>query len=159
MTTATAPESQAAATAAAVTAAVAGLSASALQQGNPALFAALEQQFSAAGATAERNRILAVQEQSMPGHEKLIQTLMFDGKTTGPEAAVQVLGAHRAALAKAGVDHFADAPTAAASSASATAPGAESMTRDQMVEKAEEHAKANGVEFAVAWKALGFDGK
>jgi len=100
-----------------------------------------------------------VQSQTMAGHEKLINTLMFDGKTTGPEAAVQVLGAHRAAMAQAADNHFADAPAAAASSASATAPGAESMTRDQMVEKAEEHAKAEGIEFTAAWKALGFDGK
>lgn len=47
------------------------------------------------GADAERERILAVQGQSMAGHEKLIQTLMFDGKTTGPEAAVAVLNAER----------------------------------------------------------------
>lgn len=48
------------------------------------------------GATAERARIQAVQEQSMPGHEALVQTLMFDGKTSGPEAAVQVLNAEKA---------------------------------------------------------------
>lgn len=52
------------------------------------------------GATAERGRIQAVQAQSMPGHGELIATLMFDGKTTGPEAAVQVLGAERGKLGK-----------------------------------------------------------
>jgi hypothetical protein len=31
----------------------------------------------------------------MPGHEDLIESLMFDGKTTGPEAAVKVLAAER----------------------------------------------------------------
>jgi len=49
------------------------------------------------GATAERERVQGVQEQSMPGHEKLIAELMFDGKTTGPEAAVKVLAAEKAA--------------------------------------------------------------
>jgi signal peptide peptidase SppA len=48
------------------------------------------------GATAERERIKAVEAQSMPGHDALIATLKFDGKTSGPEAAVQVLAAEKA---------------------------------------------------------------
>lgn len=48
------------------------------------------------GAVAERQRILAVEAQSVPGHEALIATLKADGKTTGPEAAVQVLAAEKA---------------------------------------------------------------
>jgi ClpP class serine protease len=47
------------------------------------------------GAKAERERIESVQAQSMAGHEKLIQTLMFDGETTGEQAAVKVLQAER----------------------------------------------------------------
>ncbi len=50
---------------------------------------------SAEGATAERQRIQDVFAQSMPGHDALIQDLAFDGKTTGPEAAVAVLNAER----------------------------------------------------------------
>lgn len=53
---------------------------------------------SAAGAKAERERIKAVQDQLLPGHEALIEILKWDGKTTGPEAAVQVLGAEKALL-------------------------------------------------------------
>jgi signal peptide peptidase SppA len=49
-----------------------------------------------AGAAAERQRIQDVEAQALPGHEALIQTLKFDGKTTGAEAAVQVLNAERA---------------------------------------------------------------
>ncbi len=49
------------------------------------------------GAAAERQRIQDVYAQSMPGHDKLIDQLAFDGKTTGPEAAVQVLRAEREA--------------------------------------------------------------
>jgi capsid assembly protease len=52
----------------------------------------------AEGAAAERARILSVREQAMPGHESLIDALAFDGKTSGPEAAVQVLAAERARL-------------------------------------------------------------
>lgn len=61
------------------------------------------------GATAERERIQAVLAQSMPGHEKLINTLAFDGKTTGPEAAVQILQAEKANSNKAAADIQADA--------------------------------------------------
>lgn len=46
-----------------------------------------------AGAEAERARIKAVKGQTLPGHEPLIERLMFDGKTTGPEAAALVIGA------------------------------------------------------------------
>lgn len=54
-----------------------------------------QQEGLAAGAQAERDRIAGVEAQSMPGHEKLIVALKADGKTTGPEAAVQVLAAER----------------------------------------------------------------
>lgn len=52
-----------------------------------------------AGMTAERTRIQAVEAQTLPGHEKLIAQLKFDGKTTGPEAAVQVLAAEKTVAA------------------------------------------------------------
>lgn len=48
------------------------------------------------GAAAERKRIQDVRAQTMPGHEALIETLAFDGKTTGEQAAVQVLAAEKA---------------------------------------------------------------
>lgn len=47
------------------------------------------------GSAQERSRIQAVREQVIPGHEALIERLAFDGSTTGPEAAVQVLAAER----------------------------------------------------------------
>ncbi len=50
----------------------------------------------AEGATNERSRIQAVRAQMMPGHQALVDKLAFDGTTTGPEAAVQVLAAERA---------------------------------------------------------------
>lgn len=55
------------------------------------LIAALQSE----GATAERNRMLEVQAQSMPGHEALIATLMADGVTNGPQAAMQILAAEK----------------------------------------------------------------
>lgn len=48
-----------------------------------------------AGAEAERKRIQAVEEQAFPGHDKLVAEMKFDGKTTGPEAAVRILAAEK----------------------------------------------------------------
>lgn len=71
-----------------------------LKSQHPAIAQALIDEGIAAGrsegAAAERDRILAVEAQAMPGHEKLIDQLKADGKTTGPEAAVQVLAAEKA---------------------------------------------------------------
>lgn len=47
------------------------------------------------GAETERSRIKAVEDQLIPGHEALIADLKYDGKTTGPEAAVKVLAAEK----------------------------------------------------------------
>jgi|TARA_Y100000310_G_scaffold194059_1_gene194051 signal peptide peptidase SppA len=49
----------------------------------------------AKGKQDELDRIQAVQTQSLSGHEDLIESLKFDGKTTGPEAAVAVLEAEK----------------------------------------------------------------
>jgi len=50
----------------------------------------------AEGAASELARIKDVEAQSLPGHEALVASLKYDGKTTGPEAASQVLAAERA---------------------------------------------------------------
>jgi hypothetical protein len=66
------------------------------------------------GESAERERIKAIEAQGegMPGHEKLIQEMKFDGKTTGPEAAVRLLSAEKAKKASRVADIRADAPAA-----------------------------------------------
>lgn len=77
-------------------AAQAALTLDALRAEHPEVFQAAR----TIGANEERERIRAVEAQAMPGHEELIARLKFDGKTTGPEAAVQVLAAERASLAE-----------------------------------------------------------
>ncbi|OPY15234.1 MAG: putative signal peptide peptidase SppA [Syntrophus sp. PtaB.Bin001] len=47
------------------------------------------------GALQERSRIQAVEAQSLPGHEALIATMKFDGKTTGEQAAIAILAAEK----------------------------------------------------------------
>lgn len=65
-----------------------------------------------AGAEAERQRIKDIEAQAMPGHEALISEIKFDGKTTGPEAAVRILQAEKATRGKKLEDIRADAPNA-----------------------------------------------
>lgn len=66
--------------------------------------------FRAEGATAERERILGVEAQAMPGHETLIASLKADGKTSPAEAAMQILAAERTKLGAQASQLSSDAP-------------------------------------------------
>lgn len=83
---------------------------STLERDHAALFAELRSDFMAAGAAAERQRIQDVRAAALPGHEALIEQLAMDGKTTGAEAALAVIAAHRAALDAHATAHFDAAP-------------------------------------------------
>lgn len=63
-----------------------------------------------AGAEKERARIQSVEQQLIPGHAALIEGLKYDGKTTGPEAAVAVLQAEKKSRETALSNIQADAP-------------------------------------------------
>lgn len=56
----------------------------------------------AEGHAAETKRIAEVFAVTLPGHEKLIQALALDGKTTGGEAAAQIIAAEK----KGGADYL-----------------------------------------------------
>lgn len=64
----------------------------------------------AEGAEQERERIRAVEAVGLPGHEALIEELKYDGKTTGPEAALRVLTAEKTARERRLANLKADAP-------------------------------------------------
>lgn len=66
-----------------------------LETDAPDLLTQIQESARADGAEAERNRIQAVLAQALPGHEKLAETLAFDGKTTGEAAAMAILGAEK----------------------------------------------------------------
>lgn len=72
----------------------------------------LLEQIKKTGADAERSRIQEVLEVSIPGHEKVIAKLAFDGVTTGPQAAMIVLKAEKLARETLLKDHDKDAPLA-----------------------------------------------
>lgn len=125
-----------------------------LAEQHPELLANIQAEARAAGAKAEQERVAAVRAQSMPGHEALIEQLAADGKTTGPEAAVAVLAAERAAVAargKAFVDD--DAPAPAKNGA---APSDMPKTKAQQAAEAKAYAAEHGVDFITAMKKLGF---
>ena len=77
-----------------------------LRADNPALFAAIV----AEGALAERDRIASIEAQALPGHEPLLASLKADGKSTGGDAAMQILAAERAKLASMAERLRTDAP-------------------------------------------------
>lgn len=102
-----------------------------LKAEHPDVAAALINEGKELGATAERERIQSVEAQSMPGHEQLIATLKFDGKTSGPEAAVQVLAAEKAKKGDKLAALAADAKDAAVTHAAAPQPGDEDDDEDE----------------------------
>lgn len=55
----------------------------------------IAEHFRVEGATAERARIQAVEGQLIPGHEALINSMKFDGKSTAGDAAQAVLAAEK----------------------------------------------------------------
>ena len=74
------------------------------------------------GAKSERERIKAIEDQGavIPGHEKLVAELKYDGKTTGAEAASQILAAEAKKKADRVKDIRADAPNPAPAAAPPT---------------------------------------
>lgn len=105
----------------------------------------------AEGAAAERQRIADVRAQSLSGHEALIERLAMDGKTTGPEAAVAVLNAERAASAarQADIAHDAPAPLPGANSGDGDTPA---PARKPGGTNAERQANAHRLAHAIAAK-------
>lgn len=101
-----------------------------LKAEHPAIAEALIAEGRELGATAERQRIQDVEAQSMPGHDALIASLKFDGKTSGPEAAVQVLKAEKAKKENRMAALRADADAAMVTHAAAPQPGDEEDDED-----------------------------
>lgn len=115
----------------------------------------LAEAFRAEGATAERQRILDVEAQNLPGHEALIASLKADGKTTGPEAAAQVLAAEKQKLAGLAQSIAADAPQPVAHAAAPEATPAAKDERTALHEKAKQYqADHPGTDYLAAVRAV-----
>ncbi len=114
-----------------------------LQEKHSALFA----EVLGMGAKAERERILAVEAQSMPGHEDIIAAAKADGKTTGPEAAALVLAAEKAARGTAAGNLATDAGKPAASAPAETAAPATGSVEERAKAAWEKNANGEQAEF------------
>jgi hypothetical protein len=100
------------------------------------------------GAAAELARIKAVHAlgKKMPGHMATIEALMFDGKTTGPEAAMAIIEAEGGKREKHLADYKADGkdvlvPVVDGAAAEAAAEAAAKKPEDKTL-PVEERAKA-----------------
>ena len=105
-----------------------------------------------AGAECERVRILAIEEHgsALPGHEELIARLKADGKTTGDQTAVQILGAEKKKLAGVAADLRTDAcaaipnsPTENTTSTSTTQKLDSTMSQEQVSDVAKREWATN----------------
>ncbi|MCX7219823.1 MAG: hypothetical protein NTY70_13075, partial [Burkholderiales bacterium] len=110
---------------------------------HPQIAAALR----AEGATAERERIQGIEAQLIPGHDALISTLKFDGKTTPGDAAQAVLSAEKSLRHQAATALANDAPTPLVSvpqsaAAALAADTEQPKTRTALDASAKEHMKA-----------------
>lgn len=66
-----------------------------LRAEHPEIVEAIRTEAMQAGAQQERERIQAIEEIAMAGHEDLVQAAKADGKTTAAELAVQMLKANK----------------------------------------------------------------
>lgn len=120
------------------------------------LFAQISAEFTATGATQERERIQAVLAlgDDLPGHAALLKGLAFDGKTTAPEASMAMLKAEGHSRSAAIAAHSADAPAPAKPSAAPADSGSKSDS--QKVAEAHALAKDKGIDLVAALKELGY---
>lgn len=126
------------------------------EQDHAALFAQVRSEFLSLGATQERERIQAVLAvgDGLPGHEKLLNALAYDGKTSAAEASIQVLSAEKQARAAAAQAHVDDAPPPAKPSNAPNDPAGKSKA--EMAAEAQAYAATNGVDVVTALKRLGY---
>lgn len=69
------------------------------------------------GAAAELERIKSVRAQSIPGHEALVDSLAFDGKSNGADAALAIVSAEKSLRGAAAAQLEAEAPPSVPASA------------------------------------------
>lgn len=123
-----------------------------LQAQRPDLMASIQQ----AAVAAELARQSGVRANALPGHEKLVEALASDGKTTPEQAAMAVLKAERDTRESAAAAHKADAPTpVAASVVGTTGDAGEGQDAKALAAQATEMSKAEGITVVEAFKRLG----
>jgi signal peptide peptidase SppA len=94
----------------------------------------------AQGATAERERIQACEAASLPGHEKLVDSMKYDGKSQDSDVALAIVGEERKFREKHLKDFTGDAPKVVPLAA---VPEYEKPTCDDKSMPIDERAKAS----------------
>ena len=115
----------------------------------------------AAGVAAETQRIKDIEANALPGHDDLVTALKFDGKTSGAEAAVQILRAEKAKGAtRVAAMHEDAAAVAVVASAPAPAPAPVDDGKpktDSQMQEAWEKSSALRSEFADVKSYVAFE--
>lgn len=107
------------------------------------------------GKGLERERIKAIEAMSMPGHEKLIETMKFDGETEGNEAAVKILQAEKGRMATMMDALRKDGSYIAPDPAISGAEGeAETKPQEKFMDKVEKYKAEHNCKMSVAVKAI-----
>lgn len=107
------------------------------------------------GATAERERIQAIEATAIPGHEALIASLKFDGKSTAGDAALAIVAAEKKARTANAAALASDAPQPLPLEPAATVvvPAAAPATRADLDAKAKAYMQAHpGTDYVAAIK-------
>lgn len=113
----------------------------------------------AQGVEQERARIQGVENAMLPGHEKLIAGLKFDGKTSPGDAALAVLAAESEARGSAAQALADDAPQPVRTRATPDQSQEQKKgdkTKDEQAAEAAMLAAKEGISFPEAFKKLGF---
>lgn len=107
----------------------------------PDVLAAIQQE----GASAERERIQSIEAQALPGHDKLISALKFDGKSTAGDAAMALLAAEKQTRNAAATALANDAPNPLPVAPNATVQASEkpALSRAEVDTQAKAYVKAN----------------
>ena len=116
----------------------------------PDVLAAIRQE----GASAERERIQAIEATAIPGHEALISALKFDGKSTAGDAALAIVAAEKKARSAQAVALASDAPAALPLAPAPTVEAAPAAaTRADLDTKAKAYMQAHpGTDYVAAIK-------
>jgi len=108
----------------------------------------------AEGATQERARIQAIESVAVPGHDALIASLKFDGKSTAGDAALAVLAAEKQTRSAAATALAADAPAPVAVVPAAPVE-AKALTRAEVDTQAKAYMAAHpGTDYVAAVKHI-----
>ncbi len=108
----------------------------------------------AEGASAERERIQSVEAQAIPGHEALIASLKFDGKSNAGDAAMAVLAAEKQSRTSMAAKLAGDAPAPLPLVPAATVEPV-ANTRADLDAKAKAYMAAHpGTDYVAAVKAV-----